>query len=92
MELCSDEEIEQRLAASEWCREGDTIVRDFACEDFARAMSFANAVAEAAESANHHPDILIYGWNKVRLTLTTHSAGGLTAADFQLAGAIDGLA
>ncbi len=91
MELCSDEQIEDHLARSEWRREGDTIVRDVECESFARAMSYVNAVAEAAERANHHPDILIHGWNKVRFTLTNHSAGGLTEADFQLAGTIDGL-
>ena len=91
MELCSDEQIEEHLAASQWRREGNAIVRDFTCENFARAMSFVNAVADASEAANHHPDILVHGWNKVRLTLTNHSAGGLTEADFQLAGAIDGL-
>ena len=50
-----------------------------------------NRVAELAESANHHPDILVHGWNKVRLTLSTHSAGGLTDADFALARGIDAL-
>jgi len=49
-------------------------------------------VAEAAEVANHHPDILLHGWNKVRLTLSTHSQGGLTDADFQLAAQVDRLA
>ena len=48
-------------------------------------MAFVNRVAEAAEIANHHPDILLHGWNKVRLTLSTHSQGGLTDADFELA-------
>ena len=91
MELCSDEQIEEHLARSQWHRDGNAIARDFTFENFARAMSFVNAVAEAAEAANHHPDILVHGWNKVRLTLTNHSAGGLTEADFQLAGAIDGL-
>ena len=51
-----------------------------------------NRVGEAAEAANHHPDILLHGWNKVRLTLSTHSEGGLTEADFALAARIDGLA
>jgi 4a-hydroxytetrahydrobiopterin dehydratase len=92
MELCSDEQIAERLDGSEWRREGDEIVRDFEFEDFAAAMSFVNAVAEAAEAVNHHPDIFVHGWNKVRLTLTNHSAGGLTEADFALAGTIDGLA
>ena len=49
---------------------------------------FVNRVAEAAEEANHHPDILLHGWNKVRLSLTNHSAGGLTVADFEMAGEV----
>ena len=53
--------------------------------DFAAAIAFVNRVAELAEAANHHPDILVHGWNKVRLTLSTHSEGGLTDADFALA-------
>jgi 4a-hydroxytetrahydrobiopterin dehydratase len=74
---------------SEWRGEGDALVRDFAFADFAEAMTFVNRVAEAAEAANHHPDILVHGWNKVRLTLSTHSEGGVTDADRRLAGAID---
>ena len=58
----------------------------------AAAIAFINRVAEIAEAANHHPDILLHGWNKVRLTLSTHSEGGLTDADFALAGQIDRLA
>ena len=74
---------------SDWREEGDAIVRDFELKDFAAAMAFVNQVGEMAEGANHHPDILIHGWNKVRLTLTTHSAGQLT--DHDLAAGIDGL-
>ena len=48
-------------------------------------------VAEVAEAANHHPDILVHGWNKVRLTLSTHSEGGITAADMALAEQLDGV-
>ena len=89
--LLSDE-IDERLAATEWRREGDAIVRDWKFDDFAGAMAFVNRVAEAAEAANHHPDILLHGWNQVRLTLSTHSEGGLTAADFDMAERLDGLA
>jgi 4a-hydroxytetrahydrobiopterin dehydratase len=91
MALLSDAEIDERLQSSEWRREGDEIVRDFKFGDFAGAVAFVNRVAEAAEDANHHPDILVHGWNKVRLSLATHSEGGLTAADFDMAGRIDGL-
>ena len=66
-------------------------MRDYKFKDFAQAVAFVNAVAGAAEEANHHPDILIHGWNNVRLTLTTHSAGKLTDNDRAMAERIDGL-
>jgi 4a-hydroxytetrahydrobiopterin dehydratase len=88
-ELLSEEDIASRLEDSEWRREGDEIVREWEFQNFAEAMSFANQVAEVAEEANHHPDILVHGWNKVRLSLTNHSAGGLTEADFEMAKRID---
>jgi 4a-hydroxytetrahydrobiopterin dehydratase len=93
MTALSDPEIEQRLARlPRWHRgEGPTIVRDDTLADFAAAIAFIDRVAELAEAANHHPDILLHGWNKVRLTLSTHSEGALTEADFSLAGAIDGV-
>jgi 4a-hydroxytetrahydrobiopterin dehydratase len=90
-ELLSDPEIDERLRESDWRREGDEIVRDWKFGDFSEAMGFVNRVAEAAEDANHHPDILLHGWNQVRLSLTNHSAGGLTDADFQMARTFDGL-
>jgi 4a-hydroxytetrahydrobiopterin dehydratase len=77
--------------AGDWWREDESIVRDAEFEDFAEAMAFVNQVAGLAEEANHHPDILVHGWNKVRLTLTTHSEGGLTDDDFEMARRIDGL-
>lgn len=91
-ELLSGSEISERLDGSEWTREGHEIVREWKFDDFAAAMAFVNRVAEVAEEANHHPDILLHGWNKVRLSLTNHSAGGLTDADFQMADRLDGLA
>ncbi len=91
MARLSDTEIDERLAASQWGREGDSIVRDIECDGFNAAMALANAVAEAANAANHHPDILVHGYKHVRLTLSTHSAGGITENDLALAGMIDGL-
>jgi len=90
-ERLTDEQIEQGLSGSDWSRDGDAIVRDLKFDDFAAAMAFANAVAELAEAANHHPDILIHGWNHVRLELSTHSEGGLTQNDLDLSRGIDGL-
>jgi 4a-hydroxytetrahydrobiopterin dehydratase len=89
--LLTEPETAQRLAGSSWVRDGDAIVRDLQFKDFAAALSFVNRVGELAEAANHHPDVLLHGWNKVRLTLSTHSAGGLTDADFAMAGRIDDL-
>ena len=76
---------------SEWREDGEALVRDLKFGDFAQAMAFVNRVAELAEEAGHHPDILVHGWNNVRLTLSTHSAGKLTDADRDLARRIDGL-
>jgi 4a-hydroxytetrahydrobiopterin dehydratase len=90
-ELLSDQDVAERLNASRWTREEDQIVRDWKFHDFAGAIGFVNRVADLAEEANHHPDILLHGWNKVRLSLTNHSAGGLTEADFQMAERIDAL-
>ena len=76
---------------SEWSQRPDALERDFAFPDFPAAMAFVNRVAAVAEELGHHPDILLHGWNKVRLTLSTHSAGGLTDADHALAARIDGV-
>jgi 4a-hydroxytetrahydrobiopterin dehydratase len=91
MALLSEADIEQRLAGVDaWqAREGKSIEREWRFKDFAAAITFVDRVAEIAEAANHHPDILLHGWNKVRLTLSTHSQGGLTEADFRVAGEID---
>ena len=91
-DVLSDEQIATRLEGLDWQRDGNEIVRDWTFDDFAAAMAFANRVAEAAEEANHHPDILIHGWNKVRLSLTNHSAGGLTDVDFEMARRFDAAA
>ena len=74
-----------------WRDEGAALVRDLGFADFPAAIAFVNRVAVVAEDAGHHPDILIHGWNNVRLTLSTHSAGAVTDADHALAGRIDAL-
>jgi 4a-hydroxytetrahydrobiopterin dehydratase len=88
-EKLSDDEVAAGIESSQWGRVEDTIVRDHQFKDFAEAMAFANRVADAAEEANHHPDILVHGWNKVRLTLSTHSVGGLTQGDLDMARRLD---
>jgi len=93
MTVLSDQEIEQRLAGTEWRRRDEqTIAREWTFNDFRAAIAFVEQVADAAETANHHPDILVHGWNKVRLELSTHSEGGITEADFALAARFDQLA
>jgi 4a-hydroxytetrahydrobiopterin dehydratase len=88
--VLSDAEIEQRLAGvPQWRRSGEASERDLELADFAAAIALVDSVAALAETANHHPDILVHGWNKLRLTLSTHSEGGLTEADFKLASQID---
>ena len=91
MARLSDSEIERWLAGGAWRRDGDSIVRDIECEGFSAAIALVNAVADAANEANHHPDILVHGYKHVRITLSTHSAGGITENDLSLAATIDGL-
>jgi 4a-hydroxytetrahydrobiopterin dehydratase len=91
MARLGDSEIDERLASMQWRREADSIVRDVECKGFHSAMALANAVADAANEADHHPDILIHDYKHVRLTLSTHSEGGITDNDFALATTIDGL-
>jgi 4a-hydroxytetrahydrobiopterin dehydratase len=68
------------------------LVANLEFDDFGAAISFVNRVAVVAEERNHHPDILVHGWNKVRLTLKTHDAGGtVTDADHALAAAVEAL-
>ncbi len=91
MRLLTEEEIASHLAGARgWERAGNAITRTVKLGDFRDAMLYAGAVAHLAQAANHHPDISI-SWNKVTLTLSTHSAGGLTEADFALAGRISAL-
>ncbi len=92
METLDDQQIEAHLSGLPgWVRDGASIVRDCKLDSFVAAIAVVDAVAVVAEEANHHPDILIHGWNRLRLTLSTHSVGGLTAADFALASEIDAL-
>jgi len=95
MAALSQAEIQQRLrGVPDWRLqdEGTAIACERTLADFAAAIGFVDRVAELAEAANHHPDILIHGYRRVRLVLCTHSQGGLTDADFQLAGQIDRVA
>ena len=91
MTVLSDQEISDGLAGLDgWVRQGDSIVHVETLADFKAAILYVGAVAYLAEAANHHPDVTVQ-WNKVTLTLSTHSAGGLTSNDFALAEQINAL-
>jgi 4a-hydroxytetrahydrobiopterin dehydratase len=91
MALLSDAEIEAKLAAlSGWEREGDAISKSFKRGDFVGSVRFVGELVEPAEAMGHHPDLEI-SWDTVTVTISTHSEGGLTAADFELAGKVDAL-
>lgn len=84
-------EIEREMrGVSGWALESNAIEKDFSFSDFSEAMKFVNKVAEISEKHNHHPSIII-SYNAVKLTLTTHGAGGLTKLDFEVAKDIDDL-
>lgn len=73
----------------EWSRENNSIVREFVCSNFTSVIGLVNSIAILAEKFDHHPNIYIYGWNKLRVTLSTHDRGGLTTLDFDLAKEIE---
>lgn len=91
MELLDDAAIAAGLAGLGWERQGNALVKTVDCGDFAGALAFVNRVGALAEERNHHPDIAI-SWRNVTLTLSTHSAGGITGSDMELAAAVDRLA
>lgn len=92
MALLGESEVDERLAAlSGWERRGDAIVKEFERGDFVGSVRFVQSLVEPAEGMDHHPDLEI-SWATVTVKLSSHSEGGLTAADFELASKIDALA
>jgi len=92
MALLSDSEIKERLGGLDgWSREGDAITKTFENGDFVGSVKFVDSLVEPAEGMGHHPDLEL-SWDKVKVTITNHAEGGLTANDFELAGKIDALA
>lgn len=92
MDRMSEAEIASALEAlPEWSESGGEINRTYQLKDFIESMKFVNAIAAAAEADQHHPDILVR-WNKVRLSLSTHDAGGITEKDFAMAIRADSIA
>ncbi len=92
MAKLSDDEITEKLTELDgWTREGEAIVKSYDRGDFTGSVKFVESIVEPAEGMNHHPDLSI-SWNEVKVVISTHSEGGLTANDFELAGKIDALA
>ena len=92
MALLGDDEIEAKLAELDgWDRSGEAIVKAFKRGDFVGSVKFVDALVAPAEAMGHHPDLEV-SWDTVTVTISTHSEGGLTAADFDLASRIDALA
>ncbi len=92
MARLSNEEIDGRLEGLDgWERHGDAIRKSYDRGDFKGSVGFVNALTPVAEEMNHHPDVAI-SWKDVEVTITTHSEGGLTANDFELARRIDEVA
>jgi 4a-hydroxytetrahydrobiopterin dehydratase len=83
-------ELASLLASGKgWSREGNSLVKTFTFKGFKGAVAFVNRVAEAADAANHHPDIHLEAYKTVRIVLTTHATGGISDADVDLAKRID---
>ena len=92
MKLLADDEIQARLAGLEgWTRAPQAIQKRYRLDSFPSVMNFVNRVADLAEGAAHHPDILIQ-YDSVTFTLTTHDAGGVTEKDLVLAERIEAIA
>jgi 4a-hydroxytetrahydrobiopterin dehydratase len=90
--LLSSPEINVKLnKLADWKLENQSIIKEYTLKDFKSALTFVNKVGEAANSLDHHPDIFIHSWNKVKFTISTHSEGGLTDKDFNLAEKIEHL-
>lgn len=91
MALLADNEIEQRLEGLDgWSRDGDAITKTYSNDDFVGSVKFVDRVVGPAEEMGHHPDLEI-SWDQVKVSITNHAEGGLTEADFELAGRLDAL-
>ena len=89
----TDAEIAQRLGAlSGWQRDGNAITKEFVLGGFTDAAQFIAKIAPVADAMDHHPDVQLYRYKRVKIVLTTHNAGGITQNDFELAAKIDALA
>ena len=91
MSLLEVGEINKFVEIHGWSRKEDSIIKEFTLSDFSSALAFTVRIGIEAEKADHHPDIYLFSWNKVKIVLSTHSEGGITEKDISLAKVIEKL-
>lgn len=90
MSLLTSTEIAERLKNLKgWDLSDNQIFKEYLLANFQEALAFVNMIGDEAEAMDHHPDILMHGWNKVKVSVSTHSEGGITLKDFLLAEKIE---
>ncbi len=93
MKLLTTIEIENKLQTlSGWVNANNSIEKEFIKKNFLDALAFLNSIAQKAEELDHHPDVLLHSYNKLKIIISTHSAGGITENDFKLASIIEEIA
>lgn len=92
MSLLSEKEIESNLSSlTDWEYINKSITKEFVLNDFNEVLYFVNKIGRSAEAINHHPDLFMHSWNKLKITISTHDKGGITEKDFELANKIEEL-
>lgn len=92
MSILSEKEIESNLSKlKDWEYINNTITKEFIMKDFNEVLYFVNKIGRSAEAMNHHPDLFMHSWNKLKITISTHDKGGVTERDFELANKIEEL-
>ena len=90
--LYTQDQISKSIAAmSGWSAAEEEIIKNFTLKNFSDALAFVVKTGVEAEKADHHPEIRLHSWNQVEIKLSTHSAGGITEKDIELASKIDEL-
>jgi 4a-hydroxytetrahydrobiopterin dehydratase len=92
MQVFEESKIKEKIGSLKgWEYNNKQIGKEYELKDFKEALSFVNKVGDRAEEMDHHPDIFLHDWNKVKITVSTHSAGGVTENDFKLAEKIENI-
>ena len=92
MTLLSEQEIKSNLSSmTDWMYVNKSITKEFVLKDFNEVLYFVNKIGRSAEAMNHHPNLFMHSWNKLKITISTHDKGGITEKDFELAKKIEEL-